>query len=71
MEKRLQKHEVGELIAFRLYPSQLTFDSAGPTTSRIAPIVRSEQTGYQIRQYGTCEIGLKYDRRRLRVLEMG
>ena len=62
---------VGELVAFRLYPSQLTIASAGPTTGRIAPIGRSDQTGYKIRQDGTCEIGLKHDERRVRVMEMG
>ena len=69
--KQLQKIVVGELIAFHLYPSQLTVDSAGPTTGRIAPIGQSDQTEYQIRQDGTCEIGLKYDRRMVQVLEMG
>ena len=57
---------VGKLIAFRSYPSQLTVGSAGPLTGRIAPIGRSDQTGYQIRQDRTCEIGLKYEGRRIR-----
>ena len=43
-KNRLHKFVAGELIAFRLYPSQLTVGSAGPTTGRIAPIGRSDQT---------------------------
>ena len=71
MVKRLRNLAVGQLIAFQLYPIQLTVGSAGPTTGRIASTGRSDKSGYQIVQDGTCDIGLKYDGRRVRVLEMG
>ena len=58
MVKRLQIFVVGELIACRLYLSQLTVGSTDFTTGRIAPIGRSNQTEYKIRQDETSEIGL-------------
>ena len=39
--------------------------NADPTTGRIASTGRLDRTGYQIRNDGICDIGLKYDGRRV------
>ena len=67
----LRKFAILERIAPQLHLSWKTVGNAGPTTGRIASTGRLNRTGCQIRQDGTCDIGLKYDRRRVRVLEMG
>ena len=69
--KRLRTIAIRELIAFQVYMSQLRVGNAGPTNGRIASTGRLDRTGYQIRQDGTCDIGLKYEGRMVRVMETG
>ena len=68
--KRQVKFAIQEGIALQLQPSWQTIGSAGPTTGRITSTGRLNRTGHQIRQDGTCDIGLKYDGQRKRDLKM-
>ena len=71
MVKRSVKFAIVEGIALQLHHSWPTVGNVGFTTGRIAYTGRLDRTGYQIRQDGTCDIGLKYDGRRVRAMEMG
>ena len=69
--KRIRKFAIWELIACELYPIRSTFNSVVPTTGRTASTERLHNSPYQIRQDGICDIELKYDGRRVRVMVMG
>ena len=68
---RQMKLAIREGMALQLHPSWQTVGNAGSTTGRIASTGGLDRTGYQIRQDGTCDIGLKYDGRSARVMGMG
>ena len=54
-----------------VYPKKQMFGSAGLTSGRITSTGLFNKFGYQIVKYGTCDIRLKYEGRRVRVMEMG